>query len=88
MVEDERNAEGARQPGPSSHADFAAQQRHLQHLVTSLDATLGSLLAPQQSKLQRPSSTPHRRSSPASKTDKGTCSVTEGAAAAGGADKA
>ncbi|CAM9735924.1 unnamed protein product, partial [Ectocarpus sp. 12 AP-2014] len=72
MVEDERLAEGARQPEQSSHADFAAQQRHLQRLVMSLDATLGSLLAPQQSKLQRPSSTPHRRSSLASsKTAKG-----------------
>ncbi|CAN0230484.1 unnamed protein product, partial [Ectocarpus sp. 8 AP-2014] len=53
MVEDERLAEDARQPEQSSHADFAAQQRHLQRLVMSLDATLGSLLAPQQSKLQR-----------------------------------
>ncbi|CAN0264345.1 unnamed protein product, partial [Ectocarpus sp. 4 AP-2014] len=72
MVEDERLAEGARQPEQSPHAHFAAQQRHLQRLVVSLDATLGSLLAPQQSKLQRQSSTPHRRSSPASKTGKGS----------------
>lgn len=79
MVEDERLAEGARQPEQSSHADFAAQQRHLQRLVMSLDATLGSLLAPQQSKLQRPSSTPQRRPSPTSKTGKG--SAAEGAPA-------
>lgn len=97
MVEDESGAEGARQPEPSSsHADFAAQQQHLQRLVVSLDATLGSLLAPQQSKLQRPSSTAHRRSSPASKTGKSGTDVAPAATtavgfprrgAAGGADK-
>lgn len=55
-------------------ADFAAQQRHLQRLVVSLDAALGSLLfpgAPQATSALPASSKPHRRSPAAASAAEG-----------------